>query len=175
MPGQTWPHLSLQHVSPSSHIKIRLLLLTASSRMSSLRLGAHAPAVSSSRSTSRRVKPFLPHPAGRVQQLVPRAAAPEADAEEGDFSFSLSDAKKGNDYSPSDVQAALDYYEGEPVSAPSYNEEFVGNPLGIEDASFFDDIDNNEAYEADEYIVAGIPEAAPKKRRGGRREVGPGP
>jgi small subunit ribosomal protein S5 len=105
-----------------------------------------------------------------VQQLVPRAAAPEAEAETEDFSFNLSDARKGNEYSPSDVQAALEYFDGE-AAAPSYNDEFVANPLGMEDASFFDDIDNNEAYEADEYIVAGIPEAAPKKRRDGRRGV----
>lgn len=73
-----------------------------------------------------------------------------------------------------DVEAAMRFYEDGEGSAPSYDQDMVTNQLGGEDASLFDDIDNNEAYAADEYIVAGIPEAAPKKRREGGRGRGRG-
>jgi len=106
--------------------------------------------------------------------VLPKAAAEDTTLE----NFSLSDAKRANDYSTADVQQALAYYVDGEGSAPSYDSDFVTNNLGLEDASFFDDIDNNEAYAADEYVVAGIPEAAPKKRRaerpgrGGSQEEG---
>ncbi len=47
--------------------------------------------------------------------------------------------------------------------------DHVTNITGVEDAAFFDDIDNNEGYEADEYASAGISEAAPKSKRRGKR------
>ncbi|GAX76487.1 hypothetical protein CEUSTIGMA_g3932.t1 [Chlamydomonas eustigma] len=112
----------------------------------------------------------------RSSQIV-RAAEVESEAPTGspepenEFEFNMNDAKKNNEYAASDVEAALRFYfEG--GAAPAHNDDFVGNEYGEEDASFFDDIDNNEAYDADEYIAAGIPEAAPKKRRGGRKADG---
>lgn len=119
---------------------------------------------------SLRVKPFTTVSRSRAAIRV-RAAETEAASGDLDFSFSLSDAKKNNEYSASDVEAALRFYADGEGSAPIADGDFVTNTVGMEDASFFDDIDNNEAYEADEYVVAGIPEAAPKKRRGGRRGV----
>ena len=87
---------------------------------------------------------------------------------EDDFQFNYSEAKRNNEYQPSDVEAALQFYS-EGVGSMQYDAEFVGNPLGIEDAALFDDIDNNENYDADPYASVGIPEAAPK-RKGRRRE-----
>lgn len=104
----------------------------------------------------------------RVRQL--QAAAQDAPAD--DLAFSFSDAKRANEYSASDVEAGMRFYLDE-GSAPSYEADFVTNTFGVEDASYFDDIDNNEAYAADEYIVAGIPEAAPKKRRADEGRGGP--
>lgn len=57
-----------------------------------------------------------------------------------------------------------------PLACPSPFAEHIENEFaegGFEDASFFDEIDNNEAYD-DEFIAAGIPEAAPKQRRGAK-------
>lgn len=109
-----------------------------------------------------------------AQLVVVRSAevmeAPVTD-DDTDFVFSLSDAKKDNTYTPEDVEAAMSFYVDGIGSAPMYEEDHVSNFFGSEDASYFDDIDNNEAYEADEFCVAGIPEAAPKQRgRGGRRQ-----
>jgi hypothetical protein len=118
---------------------------------------------------SRRVRPFTPAIRGSSSRLVARAAEPEAAVEE--FTFSLADAKKGNEYQPSDVEAALRFYQGEGDAPGSANSEFVENVFGIEDASFFDDIDNNEAYD-DEFIAAGIPEAAPKQQGRARADGG---
>jgi len=128
--------------------------------------------------SSLRIKPFtkLGKGAAAKQQFRPRAAevdeapAPGAasDSQDNEFEFSISDARKNNEYAASDVDAALRFYfEG--GAAPAHNEDMITNLFGEEDASFFDDIDNNEAYDADEYNIAGIPEAAPKKRRGGRK------
>jgi small subunit ribosomal protein S5 len=118
--------------------------------------------------SSLRVKPFtaLVRPAARVA-VRPRAAAVEGDL---DFSFSFSDAKKANEYTASDVEAALRFYESGEGSSPAFDADFVTNAFGVEDASFFDDIDNEDAY-GDEYIAAGIPEAAPKQRGRGRQQV----
>ncbi|EFJ49243.1 plastid/chloroplast ribosomal protein S5 [Volvox carteri f. nagariensis] len=124
--------------------------------------------VSAGSISSRRVRPFtraIRSVAGAPrQQVLVRAAEPEVE----EFSFSFSDAKKGNEYAASDVEAALRFYEGESVAPGDVNSEFVENLFGIEDASFFDDMDNNEAYD-DEFIAAGIPEAAPKQRQGRQR------
>ncbi len=126
--------------------------------------------------SSLRVRPFLG--SGKRQQVRVRVAEPEVaedapagGAPEPEFEFSIADARKNNEYASSDVEAALRFYfEG--GAAPSHNDDFISNEYGDEDASFFDDIDNNEAYDADEFSIAGIPEAAPKKRRGGRRGQG---
>ena len=133
--------------------------------------------------SSLRIKPFTKLGAKgslqRKQHFVPRAAevdeapAPGAatDSQDNEFEFSINDARKNNEYAASDVDAALRFYfEG--GAAPAHNEDMITNLFGEEDASFFDDIDNNEAYDADEYNIAGIPEAAPKKRRGGRKGDG---
>ncbi|GIL90789.1 hypothetical protein Vretifemale_18522, partial [Volvox reticuliferus] len=118
--------------------------------------------------SSLRVRPFTRATRSIVgaprQQVLVRAAEPEVE----EFSFSFSDAKKGNEYTSSDVEAALRFYEGDGVAPGDVNSEFVENLFGIEDASFFDDMDNNEAYD-DEFIAAGIPEAAPKQRQGRQR------
>lgn len=123
-----------------------------------------------------------------MQKLVARAAEEETlDAEAAaeqqalaeEFDFNFSDAKKGNQWQPSDVEAALAYYEGEKFLQGStempYEAEFVTNPLsaypgGPEDSSWLQDVDNNEAYETDDYALAGIPEAAPKVKRNQREE-----
>jgi hypothetical protein len=77
--------------------------------------------------SSSRVRPFAPAFGSRRSQLVARAAEegavadPDAEAaamaEAGpateEFSFSFSDAKKNNQWQPSDVEAALAYYAGE--------------------------------------------------------------
>eukprot|EP00775_Hariotina_reticulata_P008557 gene8557-8739_t len=141
-------------------------------------------------------KPFTPAFNGskRVQQqLVTRAAEQDdamlqAEAEAAaqdaaiaveDFEFNYSDAKKGNQWQPSDVEAALEYYQSEGFlqgsSSMPYEQEFVTNPLsaypgGPEDSSWLADVDNNEAYENDDYALAGIPEAAPKVKRNQREE-----
>ena len=131
--------------------------------------------------SSLRVKPFTQLRGSKQQQIRPRAAEVDSEApvdapgaaveQDNDFEFSLSDARKNNEYAASDVDAAMRFYfEG--AAAPVHNEDFITNLFGEEDASFFDDIDNNEAYDADEYNIAGIPEAAPKKRRGGRKDGG---
>lgn len=139
-----------------------------------------------------RIKPFTPAIARgskRVQKHVARAAEDEAIAEAEaaaeqqaiaeEFDFNYSDAKKGNQWQPSDVEAALSYYEGEKFlqgsSEMPYEAEFVTNPLsaypgGPEDSSWLQDVDNNEAYETDDYALAGIPEAAPKVKRDRRDE-----
>ncbi|KXZ52532.1 hypothetical protein GPECTOR_9g576 [Gonium pectorale] len=129
------------------------------------------PKVAAGSISSLRIRPFtrVSRSVAGVprQQVVVRAAEPETVVEE-EFSFSYSDAKKANEYQPSDVEAALRFYEGDGDAPGDANSEFVENPFGIEDASFFDDIDNNEAYD-DEFICAGIPEAAPKQRQGAPR------
>ncbi|KAG2441818.1 hypothetical protein HXX76_003427 [Chlamydomonas incerta] len=132
------------------------------------------PKVAAGSISSLRVKPFTRATrsvlgAAPRQNVVPRAAEPEAVATEADdFTFSLSDAKKGNEYTSGDVEAALRFYSGEASAVGATNDEFVENVFGIEDADFFGDLDNNEAYD-DEFIAAGIPEAAPKQRQGGKR------
>lgn len=114
-----------------------------------------------------RIKPFTSLPAGRPSLRA------KAVAEDLDFSFSFTDARRANEYSPADVEAAMRFYtDGEGTASP-FDTDFVTNTLGTEDASFFDDIDHEEAY-GDEYIVAGIPEAAPKKRGMGRKNQGGG-
>ncbi len=130
--------------------------------------------VSAGAISSLRIRPFtratrsvLGAPRQQQQLVVARAAEPEAVVEEA-FEFSFTDAKKGNEYSASDVEAALRFYEGEGEAPGDVNNEFVENLFGIEDAAFFDDMDNNEAYD-DEFIAAGIPEAAPKQRQGRQR------
>jgi len=149
------------------------------------------------RGTSSRVRPFAAavNRSSRAQQkqqrLVAKAAEeeqPEAETEEvpeqaiaaEEFEFSFSEAKKGNQWQPSDVTAALEYYEAEKFLGGSsdmpYEAEFVTNPLSVyeggpEDSSWLADIDNNEAYVRDEYSLAGIPEAAPKSRGGRRRRT----
>ncbi|KAG2484074.1 hypothetical protein HYH03_017093 [Edaphochlamys debaryana] len=126
--------------------------------------------------SSLRVRPFTRatrNVLGAQRQVVARAAEPEAASApvEEEFSFSLSDAKKGNEYNASDVEAAMRFYEGEGDAPGDANSEFVENLFGTEDASFFDDMDNNEAYD-NEFFCAGIPEAAPKSRAGGRKQDG---
>lgn len=133
-----------------------------------------------------RVKPFtaansrsskLPYRSNHV----PRAADTETEAApapaaveepvvvEEDFTFNFSEAKKGNTYDQSDIEAALRFYtEGD--GDLQYEADHVTNISNIEDAAFFDDIDNNEAYENDEFASAGIPEAAPKVKRGNQRQ-----
>jgi small subunit ribosomal protein S5 len=107
-------------------------------------------------------------------------AGPKAKASGKDTdgpAFSLSDAKRGNEWQPSDVDAALRYYSSAlgggsaSVEAPPREADFVVNRLGIEDAAFFDDVDNNGAGTVqDAYAHAGVAEAAPKARpRGPRR------
>eukprot|EP00195_Chlamydomonas_chlamydogama_P012193 CAMPEP_0202899994 /NCGR_PEP_ID=MMETSP1392-20130828/9370_1 /ASSEMBLY_ACC=CAM_ASM_000868 /TAXON_ID=225041 /ORGANISM="Chlamydomonas chlamydogama, Strain SAG 11-48b" /LENGTH=694 /DNA_ID=CAMNT_0049586301 /DNA_START=96 /DNA_END=2180 /DNA_ORIENTATION=- len=155
--------------------------LTAAPGSASVIRGAKAGnKIAANSVSSLRFKPFTKlgkslAPKQQKNLLLTRVAEPEAPAaagaaEDQDFDFNYSDAKKNNQYDASDVEAALRYYtEGQGVIA-DYDKDFVTNLFGTEDASFFDDIDNNEAYEADEYIVAGIPEAAPKKRRRGGRD-----
>ncbi|MEW5312171.1 MAG: hypothetical protein WDW38_003818 [Sanguina aurantia] len=122
------------------------------------------------------VKGAAPSRASSAQPLVVlRSAevmeAPMTEDDETDFIFNLTDARKNNTFEESDVIAAMSYFQEGLGSAPIYEEDHVSNFFGSEDASYFDDIDNNEAYEADEFCVAGIPEAAPKQRgRGGRRQ-----
>lgn len=136
--------------------------------------------------SSLRVKPFLGRngsaalkqqpPVFRLRAAEAEAAAEATEAEapvaEETFEFNFADAKKGNEYQDSDIEAALRYYY-EGAAAPSANEDFVANMFGGEDASFFDDIDNEDDGDWDEYAVAGIPEAAPKKGQGaGKGEEG---
>ncbi|KIZ05251.1 plastid ribosomal protein S5, partial [Monoraphidium neglectum] len=98
------------------------------------------------------------------------AEAPQPAVEAESFSFNYSEARRGNSYEASDVQAALDYYSGGAGDMP-YEADFAVNRFGTEDAAFFDDIDNNEGYAASEYLSVGIEEAAPKtKQRGARDE-----
>lgn len=147
--------------------------------MKSTLMRAQRPAATASVSgvCSLRVKPFTPLARPLSSRNI-RTRAAEVDAapaaeEDLDFVFSLSDAKKNNEYSSSDVDAAMRFYLDGEGTQPAADAEFTTNYFGVvEDASYFDEFDNNEAYENDEYIVAGIPEAAPKKRRGpGRGEV----
>lgn len=136
--------------------------------------------------SSLRVKPFLGRngsaalkqqpPVFRLRAAEAEAAAEATEAEapvaEETFEFNFADAKKGNEYQDSDIEAALRYYY-EGAAAPSANEDFVANMFGGEDASFFDDIDNEDDGDWDEYAVAGIPEAAPKRGQGaGKGEEG---
>jgi len=166
--------------------------ISAASGSAMLRGGSKpAPRPAAHGISSLRVKPFMGKSANgrsgekrvfRTRAAEPEAGAAAAEAEaavdeamapapEDDFDFNLSDAKKNNQYMESDVEAALRFYfEGGP--APAANDDFVSNLLGEEDASYFDDIDNNEAYETDEFQVAGIPEAAPKQKGRGRRGGG---
>lgn len=124
-----------------------------------------------------RFKPFTGHASTSLvtggRQLARKclwvARAVEAPAEGGveqpDLDFSYTEAKKGNVYEPSDVENALKFYfEGAGVAPPA-DGEFVSNVFGVEDSDCFSDLDNNEGYEADEFLAAGIPEAAPKRRR----------
>lgn len=102
-----------------------------------------------------------------------KAAKAEADGP----AFSLSDAKRGNEWQPSDVDAALRYYQaaasGGAADAPPREADFVVNRLGIEDAAFFDDVDSNGAGTVqDAYAHAGVAEAAPKARPRARRDDG---
>lgn len=165
---------------------------TQSPAMSLLaRSTSSSSAAARSASCSSRVKPFTPavsRSSRRAQKLVARAAEEETiDAEAAaeqqaltdEFAFNLNDAKKGNQWQPSDVEAALAYYEGEKFLQGStelpYEAEFVTNPLsayagGPEDSSWLQDVDNNEAYETDDYALAGIPEAAPKVKRNQRED-----
>jgi hypothetical protein len=107
---------------------------------------------------------------GSIEEVV-LESEPEAAPVAEDFVFSFSDAKRGNTYEASDVQAAIAFYtEGAGVRT-DIDAQFVSNPLGIEDAALFDDIDNNEAYDMDEYASVGISEAAPKSKRQNREEI----
>jgi hypothetical protein len=63
-----------------------------------------------------------------------------AEAEAPDFQFSFSDAKRSNEYTTADVDAAMRWFQEGEGTAPSQNEEFVSNAFGSEDASFFDDV-----------------------------------
>lgn len=111
-----------------------------------------------------------PEPAAEV--AVEEEAVPEAAAVE-DFAFNLHDAKRGNEFAASDVDAALRFYADGQGSMP-YNDDFATNAFvaTLEDAAFFDDLDNNEGYQ-DDYAASGIPEAAPRrKRRDDNREGG---
>lgn len=129
-----------------------------------------------------RVKPFSSGAFKAARRVALKAAEAEASAEqpaqevvvdgeaapaaEEDFSFSLSDARRGNEYSTSDVEAALRFYtEGQ--GSLIYNDEFAKNDFvaTVEDSAFFDDLDNNEGWEEDPYAGVGIPEAAPKRKR----------
>jgi small subunit ribosomal protein S5 len=106
---------------------------------------------------------------------APKKAA--AKAETDGPAFSLSDAKRGNEWQPSDVDAALRYYQaaasGAAADAPPREADFVVNRLGIEDAAFFDDVDSNGAGTVqDAYAHAGVAEAAPKARPRARRDEG---
>ncbi|GFR45888.1 hypothetical protein Agub_g7343 [Astrephomene gubernaculifera] len=147
---------------------------SATARLTATRPQAKVAAGSIS---SLRIRPFT-HATRSVigasrQQVIVRVAEPEAaTAVEEEFSFSLSDAKKGNTYDSSDVEAAIRHFEGEGEAPGGVNSEFVENVFGVEDASFFDDIDNNEGYD-NEFVAAGIPEAAPKERQGRQGRGGP--
>lgn len=111
-----------------------------------------------------------------VRRVIVRVAEVEEVEEapstpEVDFEFNYNQSKKDNEYSQSDVEAALRFYndsDGDLI----YNSNFVSNPYveAIEDAAFFDDVDNNQDdNNMDEYAQNGIPEAQPKTKRGGRR------
>jgi hypothetical protein len=50
------------------------------------------------------------------------AAAAEAGPATEEFSFNFSDAKKNNQWQPSDVEAALAYYAGEGAAGPAQSE-----------------------------------------------------
>lgn len=84
--------------------------------------------------------------------------APVAAEPEDDFTFNLSDARKANEFNSGDIESALRFYfEGGPE--PAHNQDTVTN-LGAaaEDASFFDDIDNNEVrMESEELVTAHAP------------------
>lgn len=135
------------------------------------RAGKVACPVSSSQISALRIKPFVnlrnlrkngaPSQQAPIRPKVAEAEAPVVD--DDDFEFSLSEAKRNNEYSPADVEAALKaYFEG--VGSLPYEKDFITNPWGVEDASFHSDLDDQEGY-IDEYASAGIAEAAPRKRR----------
>lgn len=140
------------------------------------RAGKTAGPVSSSQISALRVRPFTTVRNGRKHAALvqpkltrPKAAETEAPAapaeDELDFVFSLSEAKRNNEYSPSDVEAALKaYFDG--VGSLDFNRDFIVNPWGTEDASFHSDLDDQDGY-GDEYAAAGIAEAAPRRRRSG--------
>jgi hypothetical protein len=122
------------------------------------------------------VQPYRqPFVAKAAEEEAPAAAEEAAAAEteavivDDDFSFNFSDAKKQNQYEASDVQAALDFFGDRGFDVPSslpWEADVFTNRLGGEDAAFFDDYDNNDFYLSDPYASAGIPEAAPKVKRG---------
>lgn len=141
--------------------------------------------IAASSVSSLRVRPFLaPKLSGRPQiqkvrsaepdaepaaAVVEAVAAPRESREEDDFEFSYSGAKKNNEYTAKDVEAAMKlYFEGEGIES-DYELDHVSNLTGMEDASFFDDIDNVDGYEEDEYATAGISEAAPKRKQQERK------
>lgn len=105
-----------------------------------------------------------------VEEVV-LESEPEAAVVDEDFVFNYGDAKRGNTYDASEVQAAIAFYSEGSGLASDVNAQFVSNPLGIEDAALFDDVDNNESYETDEYASVGISEAAPKSKQQNRREM----
>ena len=148
----------------------RMAALTSFSGLSApgaTRSSSKQPAANSI--SSLRVKPFKAAlgPTSRKQLLrAPRVAEAEpAVAEETDLEFSYTESKKGNTWEPSDIENALKYYFEGAGTAPATDALFVQNVFGTEDADFHMDLDNNEGYEQDEFLAAGIPEAAPKRRR----------
>jgi len=122
-------------------------------------------------------QPFVAKAAEEEEPAVAEdAAAAESETVvvDDDFSFNYSNAKKQNQYEASDVQAALDFFGDRGFDVPSslpFEADIFTNRLGGEDAAFFDDYDNNDYYLSDPYASAGIPEAAPKVKRGGRQEA----
>lgn len=131
--------------------------------------------------SSNRVKPFSsnarPQRIGKqfvaraaeeddVEEVVLQAEEPEVAVVAEDFVFNYNEAKRNNEYQPSDVATALAFYSEGTGDLP-FEADFVSNPLGIEDAGLFDDVDYGD--DMDEYAAVGIPEAAPKSKGRGRR------
>lgn len=106
-----------------------------------------------------------------IRSIVsPRAAEADTVIVKGsDFQFNYDDAKKNNEYSLSDVDAALKYYYNRKGVPPVHDAVFVTNHEGTDDAKYFDDIEDISVWEEDEYQATGIPEAAPDTRSRGRR------